>query len=294
MTPARDGSVVIVSKDEPALDATLRAVTAQAAELAVAFELVVVDASRGRLDTIRRRHPDVRWIDFAPRAATAVTIPHQRNAGVRATTTDMVVFVDAGCRPQPGWLAALTAPILAGEEAVCAGRERHSGEPLPAVDGATRHLAEAPSITLAFARDAFDRVGGFDEAFAYGSDIDFSWRLVDAGVRIRDVPGAVVDHDWGGLRRQSRRGWAYGRARTRLYRKHPRRLRGAWRTDPMILTWPPFVACLPLAIVFPPYLALLVVPVWRARGRDVAATVLHHLAFGAGALWGLARPDGRA
>jgi hypothetical protein len=62
----------------------------------------------------------------------------------------------------------------------------------------------------------------------------------------------------------------------------------------MILTWPPFVAGLPLAIVFPPYLALLAVPAWRARGRDVATTLLHHLAFGAGALWGLARPDVRA
>jgi hypothetical protein len=286
--------VVIISKDEPALDATLHAVAAQAAALDVPCELVVVDASSGRLEDVRRRHPAVRWIAFAPVPGTAVTIPHQRNAGVRATTSDMVVFVDAGCRPGPGWLAALTAPLLAGEEQVCAGRELHSGDPLPATGGAVRHLHEAPSITLAFTRAAFDRVDGFDEAFAYGSDIDFTWRLVDAGLRIRDVPGATVEHDWGGTRRQARRGWAYGRARTRLYRKHPRRLRRAYRTDPMILAWPAFVAGLPLAFFFPPYLALLAVPAWRSRGRDVVTVLVHHLAFGAGALWGLAHPDARA
>ena len=51
-----------------------------------------------------------------------------------------------------------------------------------------RYLNECPTINLAFRREAFDAVGGFDEAFAYGSDVDFSWRLIDAGYRIRSVP----------------------------------------------------------------------------------------------------------
>jgi hypothetical protein len=201
----------------------------------------------------------------------------------------MVVFVDAGCRPSAGWLRTLVAPIVAGRAEASAGRELGSKLPLAVVapDG-TRWRHEAPSLNLAFVRAAFDRVGGFDERFAYGSDIDFTWRLTDAGIGIRDVPEAVVAHDWGGVRRRVRRGWHYGRARTRLYRKHPRRLAHAWRTDPMVLVWPLFVAGLPLAVLFPPYLALLGIPAWRNR-HDPAA-VADHLAFGAGALLELTRP----
>jgi glycosyltransferase involved in cell wall biosynthesis len=287
------GAVVIVSRNEPALDATLTAVAAQLGEVDPGWEVVVVDASDGALDHVRRRHPAVRWMDFPRRPSGAVTIAGQRNAGVRATATDMVIFIDAACRPAAGWLTTLTAPIRAGAEQVCAGREAGSGPPLLTAvpeDGRPGLRLEAPSINLAFTRRAFDLVGGFDESFAYGSDIDFSWRLVDAGLRIRDVPGAIVDHDWGTVRREGRRGWAYGRARTRLYRKHPHRLRRAWRTDPMILTWPPFVAALPLAVLFPGYLALLAIPAWRNRGDGAARTLVHHLAFGAGVLWELVIP----
>jgi GT2 family glycosyltransferase len=59
-------------------------------------------------------------------------------------------------------------------------------------------------------------VGGFDESFDYGSDIDFSWRLRDAGVRLRSVPEARVEHDWGSHSRQLRRAFRYGQARRQL------------------------------------------------------------------------------
>ncbi len=59
-------SVVIISKDEPALDETLTDVTGQLAGLAEPGEIVVIDASSGRLDHIRRAHEveAVRWLDF--------------------------------------------------------------------------------------------------------------------------------------------------------------------------------------------------------------------------------------
>ena len=75
----------------------------------------MVDASGGRLDHIRRRHADqVRWMQFQPPAGVRVSIPHQRNAGVRAARGDIIVFTDAGCQPEPGWLDRLVAPLRAG------------------------------------------------------------------------------------------------------------------------------------------------------------------------------------
>ena len=73
-------SVVVISKDEPMLGDTLGELSAQ--ELDESFEVVVVDASCGRLDTIRRRFPDVTWIDYP--ASDQITIAAQRNRGMGA------------------------------------------------------------------------------------------------------------------------------------------------------------------------------------------------------------------
>lgn len=152
-----------------------------------------------------------------------------------------------------------------------------------------RYLAECPTINLAFRRGAFDAVDGFDEEFSYGSDVDFSWRLVDRGYRIRNVPEAVIRHDWGGWRRQLRRSYVYGQARARLYRKHPSRLRRVLRTEPMVVAYPAFLLGLPLTLVFPLYPALLLIPAWRNRSNGAVRVLADHLTYGAGILSELLR-----
>lgn len=287
-------SIVVISKEEPELDATLSGVGAQAAALDHEVELVVVDASRGRLAAISDRHPAVRWHDFIPPNGVGISIPHQRNAGVRCARGDIVVFTDAGCVPRDGWLYRLVEPILAGRERFTAGiapspggREGTYDEGMVNARGGD-YLEETATINIAFEREVFDRVGGFDETFQYGSDIDFSWRARDAGVAIRSMPGAVVEHDWGSDGRQLRRGYLYGRARARLYRKHPRRLPGAWRTDPVAIAYPLFLLGLPLTLRHPAYPALLAIPAWRNRRTGAARAVGDHLAYGVGVLRELA------
>jgi GT2 family glycosyltransferase len=203
---------------------------------------------------------------------------------------DVIVFTDAGCTPEADWLATLTAPLSAGE-CVTAGLTLGSSGTVGLYDqhlqtrGPFPHyLTECSSINLAFSREAFDTVDGFDETFAYGSDVDFSWRLVDAGYRIMSVPDAVIRHDWGTWRRQLRRSYRYGHARARLYRKHRSRLRHVLRTDPMVVVYPVFLLGLPLTLVFPLYPALLVIPAIRNRSRGVCRVLADHLMFGLGVL----------
>lgn len=282
-------SFVIISKDEPGLDGTLTAVAAQARASGEPFEIVVVDASAKRLDWIRQRHETtVRWIDFQRPPGVTVSIPHQRNAGVRAARGATIVFTDAGCQPEAGWLDQLLSPLAEGE-GVAAGIALGTSDSGPyalAVHraSAVRYLDESSTINLAFRREAFDAVGGFDEAFAYGSDVDFSWRLIGAGYRIRSVPGSVVRHDWGTRRRQLRRSYLYGQARARLYRKHQRGLMHVLRTDPIVVVYPAFLLGLPLTLVFPLYPALLLIPAWRNRSHGAVGVLVDHLSFGAGVL----------
>jgi GT2 family glycosyltransferase len=280
-------SFIIISKDEPMLADTLAAVSRQANGLEHAAEVVVVDASNGRLDHIRRGHPGVHWIDFRPPAGARISIPHQRNEGVRRAAGEIIVFTDSGCLPEPGWAASLVAPVLDGRERVTAGRTIGRG----AVDlydatGPTppAYLPECPTINMAFGRSAFDAVGGFDESFEYGSDVDFSWRLVDAGFMLRSVPDAIVTADWGSPRRQLKRAWSYGRARARLYRKHRQRIRTGWRDDPVPFAYAAFLLAFPLTLFFPAYPALLLLPALRNRRTRSALTIADHLLLGAGFL----------
>jgi cellulose synthase/poly-beta-1,6-N-acetylglucosamine synthase-like glycosyltransferase len=288
-------SVVIISKVEEGLDDTLSSVSRQATALGEQCEIVVVDASCGRLDHIWRRHKEyVRWLPFQPPAGVTVSIPHQRNAGVRSALGEIIVSTDAGCMPEAGWLARLTAPLHDGEivtaglwRGLSARPDMHE-HPEPR-DRQFVYLETGGTGNLAFRRAVFDAVGGFDERFEYGSDTDFTWRLVDAGYRIRYVPDAVIRHDFGTWRRQLRRSYVYGKSAVRLYAKHPSRLRRKISHDPAVVAYPVFLLALPLTLIFPFYPALLLIPLWRNRSRSPAWVVANNLVCGVGTLAELAR-----
>jgi GT2 family glycosyltransferase len=159
----------------------------------------------------------------------------------------------------------------------------------------SRYLTECATINLTFRRKAFDAIGGFDQRFAYGSDIDFTWRLTDAGYQIRSAPDAVIRHDWGGRHRQLRRSYLYGKARMRLLRKHRTRLRRVLRDEPMVIAYPAFLIGLPFtlsllflglpsSLLIPLYPALLLVPAWRNRSNGIFRVLADHLTYGLGVL----------
>ena len=251
-------SFLIVSKDKPQLGRTLEGISGESRILADEWKVIVVDASRGRREEIRARHPSVRWFDYKPPLGVRASIPHQRNVGVQHARGELIVFTDCGCEPEPGWLGRLLHPILLDGEDVAVGRT--VGRRLELYDGGApreRHLRECSTINMAVRRSVVDTVGQFDEGFEYGSDVDFAWRLVDAAVRLRSAPGAVLTTDWGNVRRQLRRAWLYGRARASLYMKHRIRLPTCFRDDPAPFAYTAFPLGLPLTAAFPFYPALL-------------------------------------
>lgn len=292
-------SIVVISKDEPMLATTLEHLKIQVEDLSPSLErgvdVVVVDASAGRLDHIRLAHPWVSWVDFERPADVRISIPHQRNLGVATALGDIIVFTDCGCVPDERWLASLTGPILSGEEQMTCGWTGALGRVDPYRTGHTpvRYLPECPTINLAFERSVYDLVDGFDESFEYGSDVDFSWRVVRAGIEIRLVQEAVIHHDWGTRRRQVKRSFAYGKARARLYYKHvftnsdqsvhKRRLVAE---DAVPLCFSAYLIGLPTALRYRSYLLLLAIPIWRNRHDRPLLSLVDHLVLGAGAIAG--------
>jgi GT2 family glycosyltransferase len=287
-------SVVIVNKDDRLLSNTLDALAPFVGN--TILEVVVVDASKGALDDIRQSNEWVRWVDYEQPPGVGTTIAHQRNVGVRLAEGDVIVFTDSGCLPDEGWLEKLLAPIVDEGENVSCGPAKAIGKSIYSGDrwwGNTesKYVSTATTINMAFRREAFDAVGGFDESFGSAEDIDFAWRLTDSGYRLRWVNDAVVRHDWGTPSRQLRRSFFYGKGACRLLRKHPQRLSQAAKENSVPFVYPLFLLGLPLTLKWRWYPLLLLWPLWRQRNEELPWLVLlDHLAAGAGVLYELVNP----
>jgi mycofactocin system glycosyltransferase len=164
-----------------------------------------------------------------------------RNAGLARVTTPLVAFVDSDCEAAPGWLeplvahfaddrVAAAAPRILGPSDVGAGvlaRYESVRSPLdlgpePGPIRAGTRVAYVPAAALVVRVDAARAVAGFDETLHVGEDVDFVWRLGEAGWRLRYEPAAVVRHHhrvtpgaWLGRR------VAYGESAAPLHRRHP-------------------------------------------------------------------------
>jgi GT2 family glycosyltransferase len=288
-------SIVVVVKNDRRIDRLLtRLMDLPGPELR---EVVVVDASGGLLDDIQDRHSDVRWIHFSP--ARAITIAAQRNAGVREARGDVIVFTDADCVPDDGWVDALVAPIRQGVESVVAGRVRSlSGESVydrhwDRHSRAVTYLDEAPTLNLAFTRDVFERYGGFNESMRYGSDVELTWRMVAGGTRIRFAPDAVVYHDWGDSKSKVRRAFLYGEGRARLYKELPWARSRLLGSDFYFVAYAAFVAGLPVTVRFRAYPLLLLVPLLKNARSQPLRVVGLSLVAGLGFLREVVAPTGK-
>lgn len=161
------------------------------------FEVVVVDAeSRDRTFEIGARyadaHPDrVRIVRRAGSRGMG------RNAGVSLARGEFVAFTDGDCYADPRWLARvrdglLRAPVVAGRTEVV-GRPRFGQ--LERVElFQSGYDVTYPSCNLAYRRDLFVRLGGFDPRFVTAEDIDLNLRAVLGGASIGFDPDAVVFH----------------------------------------------------------------------------------------------------
>jgi len=193
-----------------------------------------------------------------------------RNRGAACAAGDIVVFTDADCIPEPDWLEQLLKGF-ADDTAAVGGTYgiANPGSRLARmihqeiVDRHARLPGEVDflgSFNVAYRRDIFDSLHGFDEQFreASGEDNDLAYRIQDLGGRMRFMPKARVAHYhperlWPYLRTQMRHGFW----RVRLYAKHPRRVRRGDRYAGLAeLLLPPLVlglaGSLPLAFVFEP------------------------------------------
>ncbi len=190
---ARISVVITVRNEEAHLGQLLESLVSQAPP----FEVVVFDAeSRDRTFDIAS--------EFARRWPATFRVVRRRgsrgvgrNEGARLSQGDALAFIDGDCYADARWLerirdALREAPIVAGQT-ITVGKPRYGQlERVELIQSGFD--VTYPSCNLAYRRDWFERLGGFDPRFVTAEDIDLNLRAVRLGATIRVEPNAIVYH----------------------------------------------------------------------------------------------------
>ena len=207
------------------------------------FEIIVVnDGSTDNTRELLEGTEGLRTFHLEPRGLSAA-----RNFGASQATGEILAYTDDDCRPDVQWLSWLAHSFATTTHSAIGGPNL---PPPPdslalalttAAPGAPTHvmltdtLAEhLPGCHLSVRKSAFDQIAGFDPLFhTAGDDVDFCWRLRDAGHTLGFCGASFVWHHrratpWRYLKQQM----GYGCAEALLYKKHPTRFsRGGIRWE---------------------------------------------------------------
>src|SRR5204862_3108660 len=195
------------------------------------FEIILVDdGSTDNTAQIASEFPNVRYIHQPNRGLSAA-----RNTGAAAARGAVFAYTDADCMADVDWLYYLIGTLTSSDFAGVGG----PNVPPPAktwihacvaaAPGGPSHVLltdtvaeHIPGCNMAFWRWAFENVGGFDpEYHAAGDDVDFCWRLQQAGSVIAFSPTAIVwHHRRFTLRAFRKQQEGYGEAESLLRFKH--------------------------------------------------------------------------
>ena len=198
------------------------------------FEIIVVDdGSTAPLEGIATQ---VSGVIFIRQEHAGLSVA--RNRGAREARGEILAYTDDDCVVDEDWLHYLASAFEKNDFAAVGGPNiapppvTRTQACVAAAPGCPAHvliddrIAEhLPGCNLAVTREAFDKIGGFaPEYTAAGDDVDFCWRLQDAGFLIGFCAPAMVWHRrrisvMGYLRQQI----GYGRAEAILIGGHPDR-----------------------------------------------------------------------
>jgi GT2 family glycosyltransferase len=168
------------------------------------YEVVLVDdGSTDDTAYIAAQFPSIRYIHQKNQG-----LSHARNTGAGAAKGEVFVYTDSDCMADVDWLYYLIGSLLSGDYAGVGGpnvsppAQNWVQACVAAAPGGPSHVLltdtvaeHIPGCNMAFHRWAFQRVGGFDvEYHKAGDDVDFCWRLQQAGGVIAFSPTAIVWH----------------------------------------------------------------------------------------------------
>lgn len=238
MQPDRVVVVMSTFNEERYVDRALDAIERQS----VSPDVLVIDGGSrdGTVERLRRR------AEANPRITVHAdgvrrTLPAAMNLGIEMTRAPFVAKIDARTFMEPDFLErALEVFDREGESVGCVGGrpEQYGESPFGQALAYARmsrfgvggsgfatpvQYGDVDSVVCGvYRRSALEKAGRFDPELQFGEDEELNWRLRQAGYRIilnrRARFHYVARPTWRAAFQQYRN---YGRARTRVVRKHP-------------------------------------------------------------------------
>jgi GT2 family glycosyltransferase len=198
--PALVASIVVpVRNRSEYLKTLLDALAAQTIDRS-RFEILIGDdgSTDGSTDGLATEDGWIRVLPGPPLNSYAA-----RNRAARSARSDVLVFCDSDCKPEPNWLEAGLA-ALESADAVAGGirflvPSRRSVWTLIDMETTKDHETQVPAgnaetANLFVRREIYEQVGGFDDSLPEHGDFDFAQRIVQSGGRLRYAPEALLWH----------------------------------------------------------------------------------------------------
>lgn len=287
-------SVIIPVKNDRRLKSTLLGLVDQ--RISEKYEIIVVDASKGKLDDIRDQFKNkVRWHNFINTTTKRRTTVLQINKGVELSKGEIIAYIDSDCVPTNDWLDNLVSPILREKENFTAGliksiSNNNYMDKIWSEQTKYKYIPSCPNMNTSIRRSLVEILGPYDHLYNYGWDLDFAWRATEYGYKIRYVPQAVIYHDWGTPKMDLKRNFYYGEAKVRLYSQHINKLKNILNEDPLFVVYPILIIIIPIGLVFP--WIFLVIPLLLLNNLKKGNSILivaSHFSYGLGVIQGILR-----
>lgn len=179
------------------------------------------DDSMEIVERYRDRLPNLRIVNAHTPPEPRLGVTHSYNVGIQAVTGDAFAFCEADDEVTPGWVAAM-AKALINYDLVAGPLDYTKLNPdwLVKAFGTGIQLKKfnvvefihpapyASGCNMGMRRSTYETVGSINQAIRYVWDMEYCWRVQDAGFQLHFVPDAVAHyrlrHTLRGLFRQNR------------------------------------------------------------------------------------------